>query len=484
MRRSVPVLVIVLIFVSMMATPVYALSLGEVHFDKRPLAPGETTGLSISVTNSGDAKKDVVVRLKHTMDLGIGGQESSKAIGILDGSEGLGDLRHGEREKADFKIFAAPNAEEGIYNLEIKASYRVDGIIDRSGSETLGIISVEVIREPPRVIISKISDKVIAPGSVDEINVELKNAGKSRARDVMLEVAPSEKSSGTESIDLSSLSGITKMLGISLPSFGGEAEAGVSGFSVVGSGSSFYIGDLNPDETCSVDITLAVDPETKKGVYNLPIAVSYLGGSSSSNAIGIRVMSKAELFVPEIETDPVEVKPGETAMLMVTIENIGKNDAKSVRVNLIETEWISATAFASYIGTIVPDDEGMALFDVNVTKGAPEELPVAFNVSYTDDMGDHFVIERGEINVVPTKNTSNTGNTGNTGLISMAILIVPVLLIIGIFYFYRKRKGSKPGNPGNPGNLDNPGNPGIELTQKGVDALDRYGMVYESECTS
>jgi LPXTG-motif cell wall-anchored protein len=126
----------------------------------------------------------------------------------------------------------------------------------------------------------------------------------------------------------------------------------------------------------------------------------------------------------------------------------------------------------------------MALFDVNVTKGAPEELPVAFNVSYTDDMGDHFVIERGEINVVPTKNTSNTGNTGNTGLISMAILIVPVLLIIGIFYFYRKRKGSKPGNPGNPGNLDNPGNPGIELTQKGVDALDRYGMVYESECTS
>jgi hypothetical protein len=468
--------VLVLLVMSMIPTPVLSLSCGEVEFRNMPLTPGEETYLWITVTNYGEEKRDILVRLEHVIELGIGrGQGSFNAIGILDGSAGIRKLASGEQDRVRFKIFAASDADEGIYNLDVEATYTDSGSFrNRSSSETLTRISIQVEEKPPEIVVSSAGSDAIAPGSVEEITLTLLNAGKGTAKDVVLEVNPVVPPEGGSSSGISIPEEITSLLGISIPSFGGAGEKAPP-LSIVGSGSRFSIGDLRPNEKANVSFNLVSDPEIKRGVYNLPITISYRGAHSSSlEYVGIRVLSKAELTVPEIRTDPRTVTPGELANLFVKVENIGNNNAKSARVEIMENEYIEG--LSKYIGTIGADDDATAIFRLVVKKGAPEELPILVNITYKDDLGEGSIIESGEIKVEPTAGDSHSQNDNTSGpsvpIPSIAALALLALIVIALIFYRRRRGGKKRSNPNPFGGDPVEEETNFSITEERLDALE------------
>ncbi|VUT25469.1 MAG: hypothetical protein MOIL_01062 [Candidatus Methanolliviera sp. GoM_oil] len=444
MMRSIPILSLLVLFICAAVIPtVGALSVGEIHFDKMPLSPGDKVNLSIPIINNGDGKRDVVVQLQQAtfsclmgnntfiISGEIGEHPSSKSIGILDGSDGLGDLRSGEKRIAHFVVYVAPDAVGGIYNLNIKASYRN---AFSSKTEMLGTISIPV--ESSYIIISNVSDDVIAPGSANEMTIEIKNVGRNRIKNVVLEVGTiSPTSSATPSTSMMP-SSIMEMMGGTIPSFGEEEEK-VPAISLVGSGNRLYIGDLSPGESRPVEVKLVADPKTKKGLYRLPVTIDHWGGSSS-DSIAVRVISRAEISMPEIETSPREVKPNTTATLLVTIENNGGDDARSVRVDILENRYLTGKGSwnSSYAGTVAPGDAGSAIFQMTVLEGAPEKLPIAMKISYTDDLGEHAIVAKKQISVSQVKEAKSPAE--RVPILAILIVLVLAVAVLG-FYLYRKR---------------------------------------------
>ncbi|MDY7036254.1 MAG: hypothetical protein SV375_08865, partial [Thermodesulfobacteriota bacterium] len=144
--------------------------------------------------------------------------------------------------------------------------------------------------------------------------------GDALAEDTILEINPIPREEGdTGDSDLMGM--LTEMVGFSMPSFSaggsGEEIKEIPPFTVADTGTRFYIGDLKPRQSVDLKIKMAADPEITKGNYNIPITIR-TKDSSTSEYVGVRVLSKADLIVPQTKTEPKELTPGVTAIYMVT----------------------------------------------------------------------------------------------------------------------------------------------------------------------
>ncbi|MDY6964794.1 MAG: hypothetical protein SVM80_02320 [Halobacteriota archaeon] len=441
-ERHLWILMLLALFTLIMVIPTAsALSASKVEFENAPLAPGETTELWIVVKNDGsDTLQNVVLTLQQSA-------ETQSIIGILDGSVGLGILSPRESGKARFTIYAAPDADDGIYNFDINVKYSTstsNQTTTFTTPTTLTTFTVQVLGEPPYLVISETSDNVIAPGTTKEVSITVKNVGIETADDVFLEINPipeTEESGTTTSSDLGSLS---DLLGSSIstsipgmPSLMGSGEENPPPFVVTGSGTRFFVGDLKPGESGEISFKISADSEAKKGVYNLPVTLNRRNGRSTSEYVGVIVSSKAELNIPDIRTDPKEVVPGKSAILSVTVENTGKNDAKSVRVALMKNEYILETT-SNYVGTVSPDEDDTTIFEIVVVDGAPEIIPVTFQISYQDETGHYSFVEKGDINVEPSPTEEVKSESGSSFPILGTVSVI-LLMSVMIFYFSKKK---------------------------------------------
>ena len=446
LKRNLMILAMLLALLTVMPNA-SALSATEVDFDKMPISPGDRTDLWIDVTNDG---AETVANLVLTLEQSA---EAQGAIGILDGSVGLGDLDRHETGRAIFTIYAAPDADDGIYNFNINVANSGGG----GAGQTLTTFTVQVTGEPPHLVISEVSDNVVAPGNTKELAITIKNVGTDTADDIYIEINPipeTESGGAAQGSDLGGLGAI----------FGGDMAGSVGGMSpmmggeeapppfvVTGSGTRFFVGDLLPGFSKEIGFKISVDSGAEKGVYNLPITINRQNGRSTSEYIGIIVSSKAELNVPDIRTDPMDVVPGEISILMVTVENAGKNDAKSVRVLMARNDYITGTG-SDYVGSIAPDEDDTALFEIVVSEDAPEVIPVVFYINYMDETGEYSFIEKGDVTVkAQLIGSSRDGGShsisgsGSSTIGIILILMVPIMTVMA-FYYGKKSRNNNPPN--------------------------------------
>jgi len=449
MKRNLLILVMLLALITMVPNA-SALSATEVDFDKMPLSPGDKTDLWIDVTNDGaETISNLVLTLEQSA-------EAQSAIGILDGSVGLGNLDRHETGRAIFTIYASPDADDGIYNFNINVANDGGG----AGGQTLTTFTVQITGEPPYLIISETSNNIVAPGSTKELAVTIKNVGTDTADDVFLEVNPIPETESGGAAPGSDLGGLSSFLGGGMagsaggmPSMMGGGDEAPPPFVVTGSGTRFFVGDLLPGFSREIRLKISADSGAEKGVYNLPITINRKNGRPTSEYIGIIVSSKADLSVPDIRTDPMDVVPGELSILMVTVENAGKNDAKSVRVLLAKNEYITGTK-SDYVGSIAPDEDDSALFEIVVSEGAPEVIPVVFHINYMDETGEYSFIEKGDVTVkaqlIGSSREGGSPSISGSNLSTIGIvlvLMVPIMTVMA-FYYSKKSRNNDPPNKG------------------------------------
>lgn len=302
----------------------------------------------------------------------------------------------------NYHLLVDSNAPSGDYKIKIGSSWTTT-----SGTKAQDSNFNVTVRGSPKFVISKVTyePEEAEPGKSTKVTIALENRGTRDAQNALLSV--------------------------------NTAPAGTTGkspFSIVGSGNQFFLGNVRMGEKKTLSFTVVVDPEAAAGGYNLPINISSNEGSQNDQ-IGISVKSRANLKAPRMETDPREVIPGKPFLLSITIENAGKNSAKSIRVDLLRNEFLSGQT-SSYLGTIKADDKDTALFELTAAANSPKKLPLVFNVSYTDDVSDKSFTEIGEMTVAAT---AATDVGGKQFPIIPAAGALAVLVALWWFFFRRAR---------------------------------------------
>ena len=435
-------LLVLVLLMALIVPSASALSSGKVNIEKMPLEPGDTVDIWIEVRNDGmDTLQNVVLTLQQS-------GEARGSIGILDGSAGLGNLDPRERVKARFTVYAAPDATDGIYNFEINYKYAITSGNDTDVMGPLTTFTLQIVGEPPYLIISETSDNIISPGTTKHITVTIRNVGDDPAKDIFLEINPIPDTEGDGSSETPDMSDLSGLLGSSIPttipgmpSLMGGGEENPPPFVVTGSGNRFFVGDLSPGISRDITFKLTADSGAKQGAYNLPITIHRRNGQSTSEYIGIMVTSRAELNVPDIRTDPKDMKATESGILMVTVENVGKNDARSVRVDLSDNEYIKGT-ISDYVGTVSPDEDDTALFEITVLEGSPEVIPVTFKVSYQDETGEYSFIEKGFVTVDKSLTEETTSENGYLAIPVVGVILAVLISVMVIYYRSKQNNDS------------------------------------------
>jgi hypothetical protein len=129
-------------------------------------------------------------------------------------------------------------------------------------------------------------------------------------------------------------------------------------------------------------------------------------------------------------TSPTKLIPGTEFTLSLQLENIGEQDAKSVRIEL-EPNGDLKGEFASFVGEIEKDDVATGVFDLSVEPMAVAGARmVSARVIYIDERGiENTVIKSFDLFV--NESTASSRNT---------VAIVAVVLIVIVLYLWRRRK--------------------------------------------
>ncbi|MBW2964891.1 hypothetical protein KY363_05535 [Candidatus Woesearchaeota archaeon] len=155
---------------------------------------------------------------------------------------------------------------------------------------------------------------------------------------------------------------------------------------------TFSAADLCKGASTTVDVPMKIDPTATGGFYQLTVAMNYetvtLSQFSSSSTINLFVEGSPEINAYITGSEPVDVYPGDTATVTVTVQNDGDFEAQSatagVRANApLEAKWSKSL---SSLGMLDAKQSKTAEFTIEVPKDAASgDYPLEMGVRYLDE---------------------------------------------------------------------------------------------------
>ncbi|KNZ40973.1 COG1361 S-layer family protein [Acetobacterium bakii] len=228
--------------------------------------------------------------------------------------------------------------------------------------------------EQPLLQISSVtfSPETVSPGKDFKMILTLKNYGDYDAYNVTLDIL----------------------------SMAGAQDLGV--FSMVGSGSHFYIDEIPSQETATIEIPMVSSPNAEAKNYNLNLKLY----CESSGGTGYEFAETVGIFINEsnsmsiIAPDRYTLGTDEKAVnqLEFEIANFGSNPVRGVQLG-IASEGLIFTPNYQYYGTFEKDDNDS--FTTAVTADTPGEYPTKITLKYLDSFNNERITERDITLVVP-----------------------------------------------------------------------------------
>jgi hypothetical protein len=156
--------------------------------------------------------------------------------------------------------------------------------------------------------------------------------------------------------------------------------------------SSVSAGDICNTATAIADIPLRIDPTAKGGFYQIAVTNSYesitLAQFTSTDTINIFVEGEPDIDANIINSDPVDVYPGDTATITVNIENKGTFLAQSVNAVMTAQSPLSVKWSKSFspVGNLDAKQSRQVDFAVEIPKdAAAKDYPLSLEVKYEDE---------------------------------------------------------------------------------------------------
>ncbi len=359
------------------------------------LIPGKPAVLNITVANLGT---DYATYVYGVLD-----PDSASPVSVLGsrkkyvtkyaaaGRETLyfGVIMQNERFTLSYRVYVDRDTAFGTYTVPLKLVWRDE--YNQMQSETLNF-GITVAGAPELVISgTNKTPSRLYPDTEFTLALTLENIGTAKAENVVAEL-------------------------VLPPGITGERQA--------------FLGTLKRNERATATFSLKVEKNATKGPKKIGVKLGYTGEDGNREMLTREVelfiyeKEPAKLEVAGLDTSPAKLEPGTIFTLSVQFENIGKQDAKAVRVELSLPVGFAGSR-VSYLGTIKQDDTSTAIFDLEVSGNVqPGSYPLEMEIYYLDERGE---MHREEQNitvavVAPAKRSSLPWLAGAGALLLILLL--------------------------------------------------------------
>jgi hypothetical protein len=155
--------------------------------------------------------------------------------------------------------------------------------------------------------------------------------------------------------------------------------------------SSVFGGDICMDNETVVEFPMRIDPTASGGFYQITVLNSFesttLAQFSSTDVLNVFVYGSPDIKANIINSQPVDIYPGDSAAITVNIENQGSFEAQSVNAKLtaqspVEVKWSKSY---SSLGVLSARQAKAVDFEVEIPKDADaKDYSLKLFVSYLD----------------------------------------------------------------------------------------------------
>ncbi|MBI2651625.1 hypothetical protein HYX01_04085 [Candidatus Woesearchaeota archaeon] len=376
---------------------IYDIALNLISQEPDPAEPGKYVDVRFKFDNNGTGEAiDVEAEILPQYPLFL--DESTSAI------KKLGTLQSTQKGDvgviAKYKLRVDKNAVEGKNELKIR--YRINkGVWITPKEFFIDIQTHDAILSVDSVSIDK---KAFEQGSSSIVKIKITNNADSLLKDITAKI-----------------------------------ELGNMPFIPIGSTNEKSIYQINAKESSNIDFELLANPESKSGVYQAPLKISYsdeLGkGYFKNSTIGLIIGSKPDLSIA-LESSEIfqSDKAGE---VVIKIVNKGVTDIKFVNVKLMPSNnYLILSSNDAYLGNIDSDDFENAAFKVFVKKHNKKEVKLPILIEYKDANNNDYK-ENKEI-ILSLYTSSEAKKFGfKKGNGYLGILIIIIIVAFGLLYYKR-----------------------------------------------
>ncbi len=199
---------------------------------------------------------------------------------------------------------------------------------------------------------------------------------------------------------------------------------------------TYEIGTMDRDTKTVASFNLKSSKDISPGNHIVYAVLSY----KEENSVERTVKLPFEVFISErgdidleiagMDTSPKKLYPGESFTLSIQIQNVGKQDAKAVKVEIAPQNSINGE-FTSYLGTLKQDDTSTAIFDLEVSSSfSGNKIKVPLKIVYKDETG-----KIGEVSKEVYLNISKRKES-NYRLYILSGIILAILIL----FLWRRRR--------------------------------------------
>lgn len=318
--------------------------------------PGDQINLAVTLVNNGRYNDARDINLELSLPEGFSPIDVEKFLDII---------KPQEKETVVFRFISSSSITSGTYNLSLKLTYKNKGYVV-SETKYLSI----VISDLYRISLSNIRVSNYFPhiGETVTVTADVKNTGSLEARNV--------------SVDFSMV--------------------GASDFDdfIVLSDTYQELGNLSPRDSKTVVLKFRPSSDATPGVYTFSLTANCLDcESTQEQKFSIHLYGKPELIISGIDyaisgRDDKKIVQGDKISISVQLDNLGKEDAKSVVVYL-ETDDSLIGSKRSYVGEVEADDSGSAIFDLIISENAPVGYHnLKIKITYLDELQKEQTLEK------------------------------------------------------------------------------------------
>jgi hypothetical protein len=199
---------------------------------------------------------------------------------------------------------------------------------------------------------------------------------------------------------------------------------------------SAFLGTIAEGGSKSANFDIKAIKASAPGTYISTAKITYTDGRGRTATIdkpfNLFILDRGDVILEFSgkSTSPTKLVPGTDFTLSLQLENIGDQDAKSVRIEL-EVNGDLKGEFTSFVGEIEQDDVSTGVFDLSVAPAAsPGQRMIAANVIYLDERGiENRITKTFDLFI------------SEPGGYSRTTLLVVIVVVIGIgIYLWRRRK--------------------------------------------
>ncbi len=349
---------------------------------------GDRFTLTVSVTNTGDLKEDVFLKINDANPFSVDKDRWE-----------IGDLNSSQTKSESFRVDIDEDTPEGSYPLEFKLEDKKDDFEDE--------FEIEVNSKKADLIIGSINSlpSTLSPDTPDvKLDITLENLGGGDANFVKAKLILPEgfesSSSFSDSVNLGTIASKTSKT------------------------ATFYVN---------------IDKEVASGIQKAKIELEYRtdnNGKTTSMDFEIPIKGKPQFEIVSSKTSPSSVPTGTSGILSITVKNIGEETGEETSVRVFENADFPITfnEKTNFIGTVEKGKTGTAAFKFDVdSAGTPNSYLIRVQVRTLQN--NNILVEE---HTVPVKIIQ--GKQGISGYLIIAIILVVILIIAYVIYRLLKPK--------------------------------------------